>query len=345
MSGYAVTLGRDHLTGFVTGLAFGGCVAAAFIIGTRTNTHNNNNNDNSEEIKNAEQNSKDAVAHDPEPLHTPPTMHGTPLLPGRVVIVTGGSSGIGREIALTCASHGAKVLVMDVREEPLEGGVCVVEAWSACLAKSKVDGSSFTNGLGAIEYYKGDTTSSDSCEAAVALAVSKWGRLDIWVNNAAIGVGGNLLDTHERDWDRVLAVNAKGYWLGAKAAVRHMLKQDVSSTSGLRGRVINISSQHGMVACPGDIAYGVGKAAAVYMTRQIAVDYASQHIACNAVAPGKIVTGLDSDNRAYSLQRTPCPRLGIPSDVASAVLFLASDLCSNFITGVNLMVDGGWMCK
>jgi len=97
-----------------------------------------------------------------------------------------------------------------------------------------------------------------------------------------------------------------------------------------------------MVACPGDIAYGIGKAAAVYMTRQIAVDYASHNIACNAVAPGKIITGYDDDNRAYSLARTPCSRLGKPEDVASAVVYLASNMASSFVTGANLMVDGGF---
>merc|ERR1711972_647600 len=117
-----------------------------------------------------------------------------------------------------------------------------------------------------------------------------------------------------------------GYFLGAKATATQMLTQPISEASGLRGRVINISSQHGMVCCPGDLAYGVGKAAAVYMTRQLGASLAKQHIACNAVAPGKIVTGCDDDDRPYSLARTPCPRLGKPSDVAGAVLFLASDL-------------------
>ena len=80
----------------------------------------------------------------------------------------------------------------------------------------------------------------------------------------------------------------------------------------------------------------------MYMSRQIAVDYAADGIACNGVAPGKIVTGVDSDVRSYSLARTPCPRLGRPSDVASAVVFLASNMASAFITGANIMVDGGW---
>ena len=125
-----------------------------------------------------------------------------------------------------------------------------------------------------------------------------------------------LLDTTEMNWDRVMDVNSKGYGLGARSAVRQFLRQEINPITGLRGRVINISSQHGMVCCPRDIAYGVSKACAVYMTRQIAVDFAKDHVACNAVAPGKIVTGCDSDVRPYSIMRTPCPRMGRPSDVA-----------------------------
>jgi NAD(P)-dependent dehydrogenase (short-subunit alcohol dehydrogenase family) len=106
------------------------------------------------------------------------------------------------------------------------------------------------------------------------------------------------------------------------------------------------SSQHGFIAAPDDIAYGTTKAAVAYLTRQIAADYAAQGIVCNAVAPGKIQTGaagraLDPAvlDRAY--RRTPWPRLGLPDDVARAALFLASDDAS-FVTGINLMVDGGW---
>ncbi len=124
-----------------------------------------------------------------------------------------------------------------------------------------------------------------------------------------------------------------------------MLTQEIVNEA--RGRIVNVSSQHGMVCAPGDIAYGVSKAGIVYLTRQIAVDYAAQHIVCNAVAPGKILTGksgpaIEAKAMAYSEQRTPMPRLGRPDDVASAALYLASDECS-FTTGVNLMVDGGWM--
>jgi NAD(P)-dependent dehydrogenase (short-subunit alcohol dehydrogenase family) len=115
----------------------------------------------------------------------------------------------------------------------------------------------------------------------------------------------------------------------------------------LGGRNVNISSQHGMIAAPEDIAYGTAKSGVVYLTRQIAADYGKEWIICNAVAPGKILTG--KGGRAvelrwidYSHARTPPPGLGMPDDVASAASFLASDE-ARYMTGVNLMVDGGWM--
>ena len=98
-----------------------------------------------------------------------------------------------------------------------------------------------------------------------------------------------------------------------------------------------------MVACPNNISYGSSKAAAVYMTKQIAVDYAEDLVACNAVAPGKIVKEPTRPIAGYSYARTPCARLGTPADVASAVCFLASDEAGSYLTGHNLSVDGGWM--
>ncbi len=147
------------------------------------------------------------------------------------------------------------------------------------------------------------------------------------------------------DWKRVLDVNLTGVLLCCQAAVRQMLTQ--APRDEVRGRLINLSSQHGMIAAPGDLAYGTTKAAIDYMTRQIAADYAKEGIVCNAVAPGKIVTGqggrlLDEDVLDRARRRTPWPRFGRPEDVARAALFLASDEAS-FITGETLMVDGGWM--
>jgi NAD(P)-dependent dehydrogenase (short-subunit alcohol dehydrogenase family) len=251
-------------------------------------------------------------------------------LQNRTAIVTGAASGIGRAIAIRFAAEGARVIIADVRESPLEGGV------STC--------DEIGNNGGDVQFYHTDVTSWDDLDNVVCAVARQFGRLDIMVNNAAIYTGTRLTETSEQDWDRVMAVNAKGVFLGCKCAVQQMLKQEIISEA--RGRIVNISSQHGMISCPGDIAYGVSKSAVVYMTRQIAADYAADHIICNAVAPGKILTGrtdaVFDEAIAYSTSRTPMPRLGKPSDVANAALFLASDDCS-YVTGENLMVDGGWM--
>lgn len=254
-------------------------------------------------------------------------------LAGRTAVVTGAASGIGKAIACRLAAEGAFVVVADLSETPREGGEATVETIRAAG--------------GAARFLETDVTVAADLERAVAAAVTERGRLDILVNNAAIGTDLPLHETSEEDWDRVMAVNAKGVFLGCRAAVRHMLGQEPRDE--VRGRIVNISSQHGMVRAPGDFAYGVGKAAVVYMTRQIAGDYADRGIVCNAVAPGKILTGksgraVDPEMLAYSRSRTPWPRLGRPSDVAAAVLFLASDEAS-YITGENLMVDGGWMAN
>jgi NAD(P)-dependent dehydrogenase (short-subunit alcohol dehydrogenase family) len=250
---------------------------------------------------------------------------------GRTAIVTGAASGIGRAIAKRFAHEGAKVLIADLRESPLEGGRPVHEEIGAAGGEAI--------------FFETDVASASNLARAVAAVSDRWGRLDIMVNNAATYVGKSLLETSEEEWGRVIAVNATGVFLGCKYAVAQMLKQELRGE--VRGRLINISSQQGMIACPGDIAYGTGKAAAVYLTRQIAADYATQGIVCNAVAPGKVVTGNapqdhDAAALAISRSRTPWPRLGRPEDIASAALFLASDEAS-FITGHNLLVDGGWM--
>ena len=179
----------------------------------------------------------------------------------------------------------------------------------------------------------------------MAFAVERFGALDVIVNNACIRHARPLLDLEEDAWKRVLDVNLTGVFLCCRAAVRQMLKQDLRDE--VRGRIVNLSSQHGMIAAPGDLAYGVSKAGIAYLTRQVAVDYAAQGIVCNAVAPGKIQTGaggraVDPQVLDRASRRTPWPRLGRPEDVARAALYLASSDTS-FVTGVNLMVDGGWM--
>ena len=257
------------------------------------------------------------------------------LLEGRVAIVTGAASGIGRAIALKFAEAGAVVVIADTREEAIEGGVP-----TAKLIRD-ASGQGF--------FWPTDVSQWADIDQLVTETVRLHGRLDVMVNNAATYTGTKLLETTEEQWNRVMAVNLTGMFFGCKRAVQQMLTQE--PPPGLdgeaRGRIVNISSQHGMIAAPGDCAYGVSKAGAVYLTRQVAADYAKDRIVCNAVAPGKILTGkpaIDSDptRLAYARSRTPWPRLGQPNDVANAVLYLASDLAS-FVTGTNLMVDGGWM--
>jgi NAD(P)-dependent dehydrogenase (short-subunit alcohol dehydrogenase family) len=255
----------------------------------------------------------------------------THRLAGKSVLITGASSGIGRAIARRFAAEGARLVLADVTEQVREGGVPTAEL----LCAEGYD----------VTFVPTDVSLEEDAIRAVDVALHRFGRLDVLVNDAAIGVGKRLTDTGLDEWNRALAVNLTGTFLMARAAVAQMLKQEVRHEA--RGRIVNISSQHGMIACPEDIAYGTSKSGVVYMTRQIAVDYAKDFIICNAVAPGKILTG--KTGRAveprwldYSQARTPMPRLGTPDDVASAALFLASDEAS-FITGENILVDGGWM--
>jgi len=251
-------------------------------------------------------------------------------LQDRVALVTGGASGIGRAIALRFAQEGARVVIADVTTEVREGGTP-------------------THELAGCHWLRCDVSNEAECDAAVAATIARHGRLDILVNDAAIGLGKGLLECSREEWDRVLAVNATGVFLMSRAAVRVMRNQSPpeGGLPDVRGRIVNISSQHGMVSSPGDIAYGTSKSAVVYLTRQIAADFAADGIVCNAAAPGKIITGKpgranNPELIAYSHARTPWPRLGRSEDVAGAALFLASDDAS-YVTGHNLMVDGGWM--
>lgn len=253
------------------------------------------------------------------------------ILPNKTAIVTGASSGLGRAIALRYAKEGASVAIADITEAPLEGGETTVDLIHA--------------GGGKAFFLKTDISKWDAVNDLLDETVSQFGRLDVMVNNAAVYTSTNLLDTTPEQWAHVIGVNLTGFFYCCKRATQQFLTQE--PVNDVRGRIINISSQHGMVACPGDFPYGVSKGGIVQMTRQIAVDHADDLIVCNAIAPGKIITGKpgianDPGSLEYSRLRTPWPRLGAPEDVAGAALFLASDMAS-YITGVNLMVDGGWM--
>jgi glucose 1-dehydrogenase len=253
------------------------------------------------------------------------------LLAGKTAIITGASSGIGRAIAISYAAEGASVVIADITAEPIEGGEPTVDL----IARAG----------GEASFETVDVSRWDDVDALITRTVARHARLDIMVNNAATYSGTALLDTRPEQWEQVMAVNLTGMFNGCKRAVQQMIAQD--PVQEVRGRVINLGSQHGVVAARRDAPYGVSKAGAIYLTRQIAVDYAKELIVCNCISPGKIVTGkpgLAKDPALLELarQRTPWPRLGRPQDVANAAVFLASDRAT-FITGANLVVDGGWL--
>jgi glucose 1-dehydrogenase len=256
-----------------------------------------------------------------------------PRLADRTIVVTGGSSGLGRAMALAFAEHGADVVVGDVRRDPREGG-------------APTDAEITARGGSAV-FVEADVSRAEDIDRLVAAAVERGGRLDVIVNNAVVAGrhSKGLLETTPEDWDAIMAVGLRGVFLCCRRAVEQMLGQEPRGE--VRGRIINLSSQHGMVGTPGHVAYCAAKGGVVNLTRQLAVDFGRRGIMVNAIAPGKILTTpLDEPDTdeilEYSRARTPFSRLGRPEDVAGAAVFLASD-DSSYMSGTNLLVDGGWM--
>lgn len=256
-------------------------------------------------------------------------------LEGKSAIITGASSGLGRATARRFAAEGAAVTIADLGTEPREGGRPTPDL----IAE---DG-------GVARFVECDVSDWVSVDALVSGHVARHGRLDIMVNNAMTTRYGPkpLLETSEEQWHAVLDVNLTGAFFGCKRAVAQMIEQDVIGE--VRGRIINLSSQLGIRAAPGNCAYGVSKAGVDYLTRSVARDYAEHQIMVNAIAPGKMLTGktghaIAPEVIAFSESRTPWPRLGRPEDIAGAALFLASD-DATFIQGETLAVDGGWLAS
>ena len=251
----------------------------------------------------------------------------------RSAIVTGAASGIGRAVAIRLAEDGFDVILGDIRRDPITGGEPTEDVIRAA-------------GRSAV-HVDADVSSADDCDRLVAAAVERTGSLDVIVNNAVLAGDHSkpLLETEPEDWDAIMAVGLRGVFLCCKRAVQQMLEQEPVAEA--RGRIINISSQHGMIGPPGHVAYAAAKGGVVNLTRQLAVDFAPRGIIVNAIAPGKILTrpADEPDSPevlAYSHARTPFARLGQPDDVAAVAVFLASDECQ-YVSGTNLLVDGGWM--
>jgi len=246
-------------------------------------------------------------------------------LEGKVAIITGAGSGIGRETALLFAREGASVVAADYAPEAAEETVRQIGE----------------NGGEAV-FIKVDVTKAVDAEQMVTKTIAKYGRLDILHNNA--GVLGEVAfagDAREEDWDRVIAVNLKGVFLCSKYAVREMLK-------GGGGVIVNTASTMGLVGLPGNTAYSASKGGVIQFTKTMALEYAANNVRVNCVCAGWIDTPMNwkLEERIinWTVRETPMRRWGKPEDVAQAALYLASDE-SSFVTGTTLVIDGGWVAK
>lgn len=249
-------------------------------------------------------------------------------LSGKSAIITGARRGIGKGIATALAEAGADILVSDIDLADCEA-VCA-EITEKTSRKAIP--------------FKCDVTKKDEVEQMVAKAVAEFGKLDILVNNAGIAPFKPFLELIEDDWDRVLDINLKGQFLCAQAAVREMVKNSW-------GRIINITSiASGQVGAGfASIAhYCASKGGVTGMTEALAVELAPLGIRVNAVGPGVIETPMtvdtlaDERTRQGMLARTVVGRFGKPNDIGAAAVYLASDE-ADFVTGVTLFVDGGWL--
>jgi NAD(P)-dependent dehydrogenase (short-subunit alcohol dehydrogenase family) len=252
-------------------------------------------------------------------------------LQGKVALVTGGASGIGRATALLFAAEGAAVVVCDVDGNK---GQEVVET--------------IRQRGGRAEFVQADVSKAVDAERAVALATRVFGGLDCLVNNAGVCITGSTQDTEESVWDKVLSVNLKSVWLCAKYAIGAMRKRG-------KGAIVNIGSTASLVGLPDLAAYCASKGGVANLTRAMALDTARFGIRVNCVCPGHINTPLASgfvnaqaDPQAFVqefiVKSHPLGRMGEPEEVARAALFLCSD-DSSFVTGAVLAVDGGYTAR
>lgn len=249
-------------------------------------------------------------------------------LKDRVAIVTGGGAGIGSGCARVLAQEGAKVVVVD---------------WDESTGEETA--ASIREAGGEATFFKCDVSDDDQVAEVVEKVVQQFGRIEILVNNAGIGVYKSVLDTTVQEWDRCLAVNLRGVYSFSKHCIPHM--QAVG-----HGAIVNMSSVHSHATVKGVAPYAASKGAITALTRNMALDYAPT-IRVNSIAPGWVLTPLiegifESSGDAAGMkknvsERQVMQRIGTPEDIGQAAAFLVSDEAS-FITGTELKVDGGLTC-
>ncbi|NER08871.1 MAG: SDR family oxidoreductase [Okeania sp. SIO3C4] len=245
-------------------------------------------------------------------------------LSGKVALVTGASSGIGKATALAFAQAGAKVIVASRRVT--EGQQTVRQ---------------ICEGAGEAFFIKTDVSKAIEVEALLNKTVEIYGRLDFACNNAGVGIVSPLTECSEADWDYIINVNLKGIWLCLKYQIPIMLKLGC-------GSIVNMSSMCGIVGTAGSSIYSASKGGIVALTKEAAIEYAKSGIRINSVSPGAIKTdiqnNLPTDILSEIVAAHPIGRIGKPEEVADAVLWLCSEKAS-FITGHNLMIDGGYTAQ
>ncbi len=244
-------------------------------------------------------------------------------LDGRTILVTGAGSGIGKATATLAGAAGASVVALDLKGQ---------DETAAAIADAG----------GKVEAHALDVTDADAWSTVVSSVLDRHGTIDGLANVAGIvSDTDSLLDQDEQGWERILAVDLRGPWLGMKAVVPLML-----DAGG--GKVVNVASVAGLIGMPNTLAYSAAKGGVIAMSRQVAVEYAARHIRVNTIAPGVTTTPMLGDITEELLgmvtAATPCGRLGAPEDPANMIVYLLGP-GSDFITGQVFSIDGGWTAQ
>ena len=252
-------------------------------------------------------------------------------LNNKVAIITGAGSGIGAATAVMFGKEGARVVVADIEQKKGMGMVDLIRSEN-----------------GEAIFIHVDVSRADGIEKMVKSTIETYGKLDILVNNVGIYLQANVVDTSEKDWDRIMDVNLRGVFLCCKHSIPEMIK------GGKGGVIVNVSSEAGIVGIKNQVAYNVSKSGIIALTKSMAVDFAAQNVRVNCVCPGTTETALvkealskasDPEKARRELEKVrPANRLGRPEEIASGILYLASDE-SSYATGTILSIDGGYTAQ